>query len=609
MRASRHHGFLIAVLIILVSPIVLRAQTGAASDWLRLETQHFTFFTNGPQDVARSTAHDLEQLRYAITQLWPEGRFEPAVPTLIYIFEDEASFSPYSMSGTLPPTDAEPTTLGHSSRAPGYLVRHEHGTYAALLIDSETRPVRFVYKQYLHQLLRAKLPTLPRWLRHGLAEYYSTFEVQGDEALIGLPVDSHINSLRWHLAETPLTLKDFLHSRVPTRDTSAPPFYPLAWVMTHYLSSDPERARQLAAFAYKVVRDVPAQQAFDASFDVDLATLEQQLTRYVKGNEFQYLRTPIDRGSHPARVIRLAPHEAVYHLGDLLAHAQPLRQSEAGQLFQHALELSPGHGRSQAGLGYLAESAGNDEAALGHYQQAISHNDEHFLSQYLYGASLVKSLGDRRPANDEENARLDRAVVALERSVEKWENFAPAWASLGYARNLQPAGSNQAVEALEKALGLLPGRHDIAFNLLLAYARVDNREAADAIVARMKHLGASEQTLTRSHEVLLTMDYRDAARQVRQNNLEEAIALFARILAHTTNPALQQQVEEQLGKLESTTQVLQFSNLYRKVTNLLAGRQIEAAAAALRELDAITQPGRQREEYEKLSKRLAALQN
>ena len=125
----------------------------------------------------------------------------------------------------------------------------------------------------------------------------------------------------------------------------------------------------------------------------------------------------------------------------------------------------------------------------------------------------------------------------------------------------------------------------------------------------MTLLAPGEATLARAREVLLTMDYRDAARLVRQDRLDDAIAVFARIQAESTNPALQQQVAAQLEKLESTAQTLRFGALYRKFTNLLADRQFDRAGAVLRELDALAQPGRQREEVEKLGKRLAALRD
>ncbi|MEM7351038.1 MAG: hypothetical protein AAF657_09550 [Acidobacteriota bacterium] len=591
--------------------IPLTAQTSPTADgtWLRLDSQHFTFFTNGPEGVARSTAYDLELLRYVLLQLWPDSQFDPPVPTLIYLFADERSFQTYRLGGRGPKVSAEPMKVDLIGGTAGYFVPHEHGTYAALVVDAETRPVDFVYKQYILQVLVQKLPTLPLWLRHGLAEYFSTFEVEGDEALLGLPLTAHRNALASRFgARRHIPVGEFIDlAEVPRDPSVATTFFQTSWALVHYLRSEPELSRQLGAYAARSVAEIEPERAFELSFDFDLATLEERLVAYVRRTKFNYLRVAIDRGAHPVRVTRLAAHQALYHLGDLLTHAHRDRQADARTHFLQAQQLAPGAGLGDAGLGYLAELAGDDDGARAYYEKAIAGAGDEFVVQYLYGASLVQSFGDRRPADDDEAARLARGIAALERTVELWPDFAPAWARLGYAYNLQPEATSAAVEALETAYGLVPGRFDLAFNLLLAYARIDNRPAADAIVARMDALGAQALTLQRARDILLKMDYNEAGRLVRQKRLDDAIALFARIEAESRDPRLQQQAAAQLAKFESTAQALQFSELYKTAVRQLSARQTSAAEATLDKLEALAQPGRQREETDRL-RRAAAKQ-
>ncbi len=589
-------------LLFAMLPAEALSQVDDGSRWIRLDTAHFTFFTNGPKGVALSTAYDLELLRYVLVQLWPTSRFDAPVPTLIYVFGDEASFNPYRLGKRRLPLPEGPQVAGAGTGTVGYLVPHEHGNYAALVVSSETRPVGFVYKQYVLQLLHEKLPALPPWLRYGLSEYYSTFEVGGEQASIGLPVRSHLQWLAQVLrSQQPLALAGILAAgEVPADPAAAAKFFQRCWAMVHYLGSEPEIRRQLAAFARQTAAGVPAGQAFDEAFDFDLAGLEARLAAYLLRDRFPYLRVGIDRGAHPAEVSPLAPHEALYHLGDLLAHASPDRRDDARAHFRRALELAPGHGPSRAGLGYVAELEGDAAAALGHYRLAVEQARGHFLVEYLYGASLVRSFGGRRPADPEQEALLANAVAALELSVEQWQDFAPAWALLGYAHNLDPKASIKGVEALENAHGLLPGRLDVAFNLLLAYARIDNREAADALAARLRYLGADAATLERSREVILTMDFREAVRLVRRERVADAIALFARIRAESRDPALQERASTELEKFESTLQARRFSELYREAVRLLSTGETESAAAILARMDEIAQPGCQREEVEKL---------
>ena len=90
------------------------SQVDAGPRWIRLDAAHFTFFTDGPGDVARSTAYDLEQLRYVLTQLWPDSRFDAPVPTLIYVFGDDASFKPYRLGRRPVPLPEGPQEVGVS---------------------------------------------------------------------------------------------------------------------------------------------------------------------------------------------------------------------------------------------------------------------------------------------------------------------------------------------------------------------------------------------------------------------------------------------------------------------------------------------------------------
>jgi Tfp pilus assembly protein PilF len=297
----------------------------------------------------------------------------------------------------------------------------------------------------------------------------------------------------------------------------------------------------------------------------------------------------------------MARPEVFYRLGDLLLHNGSERYAEARELFESAVALEPRHGLAWAGLGYLTKLEGEEAAALEHYAKAAKYSGESFLVQYLYGTCLVRSLNDRRPEDVEGQERLDRAVAALERATELQADFAPSWAELGYAWNLQPEASEKAVEVLEKAAHLLPARSDVAFNLLLAYARVGDRPGAGSAVDKLHSLGVDEATLGRAAEMLLQMDYRVAAQRVREKKLDDAIAIFARIRAETSDPALRQQVAEQLEKLEPKMQRDRFWELYNETVQLLHADRVEEAVTVVGKLLEVAKPGLQQKEARSLS--------
>ncbi len=598
MSIRRYPGaFLVSLSLLAVSAATTAEAAGESDRWIRVDTAHFTFFSNGREDIVRTIAYDLEALRHVLTQLAPGTDLDAAVPTFFYVFGDEASFAPYRLvrradRGSGPQHFGTPMAL-----AAGFLVPHEHGNYAAVIGHPYSRPVRFVYKQYVHQLLHDHLPALPLWLRHGLAEYYSTFEIDGDTAKIGLPVQAHLEGLRlWGTVRTLALAEVLALDELPHDGGARGGFFTRAWALTHYLlRKDPALQKQLAAFVRRVSRGVDPGQAFAEAFDVDLAALEASLETYLLQREMTYARIPIDRGAHPAEITPLAGHEVLYRLGNLLAHSSPGHAEAAARHFRGALELAPEHGPSHAGLGTLAQAAGDDATALSHYRRAAQLSGADYLVQYLYGDSLARSLEGRRPQDEDAETRLAAAVVALEHSVALQPQFAQAWARLGYALNLAPEPSPRAAEALERALELLPGRLDVTYNLLLARARLGQREAADTAVVRLRWLGADDATLGRAREVQLRMDYREANRLVKDTRLDDAIAVFAGIAAETTDPSLRQQTEQRLSLLEPAAQYNRFGALYNEAVQLLREHRTQAAADVIARLEEITKPGRQRQ--------------
>ena len=585
--------------VCLFDPVRLAAQDTAARPWLRLDTDSFIFFTNGPEDVARSTAYDLEELDGVVTRLWPASVIDSPVPTYLYVFDDDESFQPYRLTRVSPVEG--PRVVGVGGSTAGYLVPHEHGSYAALVIASETRPVRFVYKQYVHRLLHDKLPQLPLWLRHGLAEYYSTFEIEDDQASIGLPVRQHLEHLAFSQPNAGLPLAELLQLEHLPRGGERASFFPRSWLLVHYLMTEPDLPSEPPDFVRRLLAGTPVVQALRDAYGFDLATLEEKLEGHLHRKEFRYRRFAVDRGAHPIRARPMARPEVLYRLGDLLLHNGRERYAEARELFESALELDPRHGLSWAGLGYLAQLEGDEAAALEHYRKAAERSGDSFLVHYLYGTCLVRSLDDRRPEDDDGRDRLDRALAALERATELQAGFAPSWAELGYAHNLRPEASVQAVGVLEKAADLMPARADVAFNLLLAYARVGDRQGAEAAVARIRRLGGDEGAVDRAAEILLQMDYGEAARLAREDRLDDAIAIFARVQVTSGDPALQQRAAEQLEKLEPKAQRDRFWDLYNETVRLMHADRFTEAAAAADRLREIAKPGLQQEEARNLA--------
>jgi Tfp pilus assembly protein PilF len=569
--------------------------------WVRAATEHFTFYGAADPAQVAAVATDLERLRAVLVQMAPRGRFDSEVPIRLYLFDSEAELAPFRPAGG-------GGELSSPTGGPvGFLAPHEHGVYGAVLLaDPSMRSSRYVYKQYLHWVLDANLPELPLWFRQGLAELYSTFEVRDGHAHIGLPVEEHVRWLRGTPAGEELVglAGPFGIVELRTEDLG---FFPMAWATVHYLAIGNDAHRQrLPVYLQRAVAGAAADEAFREAFGRTQAEVEREIAAYVAAPTFRYVKVPLASLPEPrVELAEMAPAEVEYRLGDLLAHAVPDAHGRAAARFRAALAFDPGHGLARAGLGWLAEQAGDDAGAVAAYAEAVERAPDDYLVQHLYGDRLLAGLGRRRPESEEDLATLRRAQTALRRVTELAPRFPEGWARLGYALNLDPEGSAEAVAALERAVALLPARMDVALNLLLAHARAGDAAAAEALIASMAARGAGEETLARAHELRLQLAFAEVNVLTRADRLSEAAELLAWIQATTRDPATARRAADQLDLVSRAVRYNRFMELFGGLADQMAAGDRDAARATLEELRTVAKPGRQTEAVEALAARLA----
>jgi len=193
--------------------------------------------------------------------------------------------------------------------------------------------------------------------------------------------------------------------------------------------------------------------------------------------------------------------------------------------------------------------AGDLSTAEKYYLQALEELPDAFRLQVLFGEVELGLLGRRRPQNPEEQARLDQAIVAFERSVELRPGYGEGWALLGYAYNLEAKPSDDAVSTLEKAYEMLPGRGDVAYNLLLGYARAGKRQEAIDLVATAEARAVSEERLAPARQTLLQLDFQYAVALAREKKYDEAAVLLEKVKAGADDASMRQQATDLLDQI------------------------------------------------------------
>jgi hypothetical protein len=115
-----------------------------------------------------------------MAMMFPKMDQASSVQTTVLVFKNDESFTPF-----------KPLQNGKPANALAFFQPGEDVNYIALT-GSMTSP-NVVLHEYVHFLTRENLTGLPVWASEGLAECYSTFEVnsRGNEFTLGRAPERH----------------------------------------------------------------------------------------------------------------------------------------------------------------------------------------------------------------------------------------------------------------------------------------------------------------------------------------------------------------------------------------------------------------------------------
>ena len=103
---------------------------------------------------------------------------------------------------------------------------------------------------------------------------------------------------------------------------------------------------------------------------------------------------------------------------------------------------------------------------------------------------------------------------------------------------------------LERAYEMLPGRGDVAYNLLLGYARAGKRQEAIDLLATAEARGVPEERLAPARQTLLQLDFQYAVALAREKKYDEAVPLLEKVAAEAGDANMRQQAAGLLGQIK-----------------------------------------------------------
>lgn len=596
-KLGRHRAFIGFVAVALLGDfggVAASEPPSASHPWFQVETEHFSLFGNRPREELVGAAVDLERFWEMLARIAPGTRSGGSRPTRVYLFRDAASFAPFRLTENVD--------------SAGYFLPGDEVSYAAFGAGKLSRQV---FKQYVHEILNRYLPEQPAWLRHGVAEYYSTFEMDTKEARIGLPLRGHLWWLALPTTEL-LPMARLLAMPEPSaRDEEGARslFYAQSWAAVHSLmAGDTAHRRKIVDYMNRIREGEDPVAAFPPAFGISLADYDAALAEYVRGDRFTYLRLPVDAPeAFPTSVTPLDEAETAYRLGDLLLRLGPSRLRAAEGHLLRAVALDPRHAAAWTGLAHVAESSGDAPEALVRLEKAAELAPDDVAVQLALGKAHLRQLGGQRASDEPSRRALAQAAEAFRRATALQPDSGEAWAGLGRAGALAAEPDPQAVTAFERALELLPpGRPDVIYGLLAARARVGDVDGVEEAEERLRAAGADDALLNQAREVWLQVMLGEARELAYADRLGDAVAVLVMVRAETENPAVAEQATTLLEPIARAEAHNRFARDYGEAARLYRAGDLSAAAVLVDRMLANASPGRQTEILEEFRDRIAS---
>lgn len=475
------------------------APEAAKDSWIALQTGQVTVLSSAGEGRTRALARRLEDFVAVLSDL-PGRPLVAEVPVTVMAFRDDAAFREF-----------RPRQNGRTLDVTGYFQRadDEHLIALSLRDTGDDFPFRVVFHEYAHALTAQSTFVWPLWLSEGLADFYSTFEVFGDQAVAG----QRIPSYAWQFWGQPQRLMPI--DALFRVDRASPVyaehgqsvFYAQSWALVHYLMTfhgRPDGA--LWRFIDGLAAGRPPERAFDEALGADRATIEEGLRLYVKDARYASgVRFPIDRRRRRAvpPVRALGDAEAEVMLGNLLMRIGQGERADA--YFARARALDARAPRLEESLGFLALNRGRYDDALTHLVQAIAQDPSNALAHYYYAETLRRQVTDQgRTLTPQVAGAL---VAPLRTAVRLRPGFARVHYLLGYVQLVTEADLAEGLKELETAIRLAPPNRAAMLTMASIQLKMRNVEAAARTAqAILDAPDASESIKAEARQVL------DAAR-------------------------------------------------------------------------------------------------
>jgi tetratricopeptide (TPR) repeat protein len=488
----------------------------ARAAWTEVRTAHVQVLTDAGREVGERVATRMEELRAALAAATPALVVEVA-PVQVLVFRDATLARAYA-----------PRWRGLADDVAGYF-HAGPDRRRVLFADDRGRTPSVAQHEYTHALLDAALSDAPLWLNEGLAEYFSTFRVEGGTPRSGGAIASHVEWLASH------DLMPF--AELFALDQSSPDyhegdrrgtFYAQSWALAHLLlhgSRDGDDAGRLERVLFAARGGERFATAFRREFGSEEA-LRPRLHVLLERERFAERSWPhAAAGARTVRVRERFPAaDVLASLGlGFLSRPTPQRE-DAGDHLRAALALDARHADACAGMGWLELQRGRRAEARAWFDRSLAAPVispaavRVIASQLLNDASQRQAHDEREEVGRYARRAVEAALAVAPEDPELLALAARAWVAW-------PGDDAEPGHALAlRAVAALPGRSDVLLDRV-ALAAITGRDAeAAGLAERFLSPDAPPAHRRSARTALLAGDVRAANRLAARGDLAAAEA-------------------------------------------------------------------------------------
>jgi tetratricopeptide (TPR) repeat protein len=513
--------------------------------WFAAESPNFQYVTDCSERNTRDLAKGFEVFRQVLTQITPglrTGRYslQSAVPTYVYLFDNTKDF------------DAFAGSKGWS----GFFHATAHGNFVAVAAG-RPQARQIVYHEYMHYFVRNNFPNTPSWVNEGLAEFYSTIQVIGQEAVLGKPLEGHLYTLK-HQPPIPMgrLTSQVMNLHDESNEEVRAHYYASAWLAVHYLlAGNDARRSQLGIYLEMLRAGIPGAEAFRRAFKCEPAALDQEMLVYRSQVLNRYQTLIVGLGSLAASErFTFGPLPRAEALGRLsmLAGDGGRTEALAMALCSASLAEDPANGAAHYGRALLAYNHHRWVEAATELEAVVLARPKDVSAHWLAGVAYLQSAG---PGTGKDQANHLRAREHLVRCLELDPGQSEALnMALGLCL-MDPEGSQGALPILEKAVAQMPARLDLQLRWADLLDRTGAEERSRALLATLASQGARADIAEQARLRLAALAdraaqkrFQDGVAAIQAGREAEGRQLVREAIEQADSQVLKDQYETYLGQ-------------------------------------------------------------